>query len=395
MRSHPQNIAVITKLSTPAGRAFLAGVLRFMRQRKDWNLMLFQNHGTLATVITRPDLANSDAIITSELSDNLQEILQTHPRPLALVGSWPPEVLGKRTAPTIRVCIDNIRIGRAGAEYLMGLGRFASFGFVRYATHGFERLNDLREKGFVQALTRQRQKILTFDPASGRNLGEWLLSLPLPAALMSGNAAHSEDVLAACKKAGINVPGQLMLLGVDNDDLLCDSLSPRLSTLCPDFEEQGFLAARAIARALASKAASADRTILTTGNPEIRERQSATFLSPATHLIDRALDFISENARRDISVEDVIHHLRVSRRLAEMRFRQFQKKSINDCIIEAKLKEMRRLLEQTDGTVSSIAAACGFRNTAYAMTLFRKRTGNTMSGYRKGKRPHPWQINRT
>ena len=101
-------------------------------------------------------------------------------------------------------------------------------------------------------------------------------------------------------------------------------------------------------------------------------------------LVEEALRFISQNANRPIDVSDVVRHLHVSRRLADLRFREFGGGSIAEAIRKARLKLVATRLRETDLPIGSIASACGFDNLQHLANAFRREYGMTMSAYRSG-----------
>lgn len=109
---------------------------------------------------------------------------------------------------------------------------------------------------------------------------------------------------------------------------------------------------------------------------------AGAILAPGLHLANRAQQFIRENAARGITITDVVRHLGVSRRLADLRFREFSGQTLLDAITEARLKIVKNRLRTTKAKIDEIAADCGFRNANYLKILFKRHTGVTMREYR-------------
>ena len=112
-------------------------------------------------------------------------------------------------------------------------------------------------------------------------------------------------------------------------------------------------------------------------------RDSCAPLAPGLALAERALRFIRENASRKLTVRDVVRYLGVSRRLADLRFREFKNQTILDAITEARLDEVKRLLAASDERIGQIAFKCGFSNPNYLKILFKRHVGSSMRDYRK------------
>jgi len=109
------------------------------------------------------------------------------------------------------------------------------------------------------------------------------------------------------------------------------------------------------------------------------QRESTGPVAPAAHLIRRAAAYIADNAGRDIKVADVVHHCHVSRRLLDLRFRQFMGKSVNTAILEARLAEVKARLLVSDLPFSKLAASCGFGNPSYLRKLLLAKYGPTLA----------------
>ena len=74
---------------------------------------------------------------------------------------------------------------------------------------------------------------------------------------------------------------------------------------------------------------------------------------------------------------------RRSRRLADLRFRELQNKSILQAITERRLDEVKRRLRETHEKIDTIAAACGYSNPNHLKNLFKRRFSMSMSAFRK------------
>jgi len=226
----------------------------------------------------------------------------------------------------------------------------------------------------------------TDEPQSGNlyrvRLARWFKALPHPAAVLLAGDYRATEAFEACAQAGLAVPNDVAILGVDNDPVLCDSLSPSLSSVAPPFEKEGFEAARTLDRFMRARKSLRRPLILRFEPIRVVERDSTVSLVPGTHLIDRALEFIAANATQPISARDVAERLKVSPSLLALRFRQREKTTVRDAIIDARLKKVCALLKDRKMTVARIAARCGFASANRLTRLFTKRFGVSPRGYR-------------
>ena len=81
----------------------------------------------------------------------------------------------------------------------------------------------------------------------------WLRALPKPVAILACNDIRGQQVINACREAEIRMPEDVAVLGVDDDQIICRLCRPTLSSIEPDVEKIGYLAARLIADQLAGK----------------------------------------------------------------------------------------------------------------------------------------------
>jgi LacI family transcriptional regulator len=182
------------------------------------------------------------------------------------------------------------------------------------------------------------------------------------------------------------VPEQVALIGVENDEFVCNCSRPSLSSIQPANRDVGYRAAVELDRLM--RGIPGDwRVVLRNPVEKLVERESSRVLPPAGHLIRDALAYIRENACNGLRASDVSRHLHVSRRLLDLRFNQIQKSSVLDAITEVRINEAKRRLEKTGDSMSEIATACGYRSAARLSKAFRARTGLTPSDWRAGKRP--------
>ena len=212
-------------------------------------------------------------------------------------------------------------------------------------------------------------------------LAGFLAGLERPAAVLAANDMRAMDVIAAAKAAGISVPGKLAVLGIDNDPYVCDSGSPALSSIEPDFHAEGAAAAELLDKMMRSRKPLGKRHVFF-GVSRIVIRESMPHLPPAQILVDRAREFIDKRATEGITPRDVAIHLGISRPLLDLRFRETQKTSVGRLITETKLSEVARKLRETRLSIAAVQETCGFKNANALKNLFKRRYNMSMRDYR-------------
>lgn len=391
-------VAVVLRLAYGSGRDILYGISRYARKHYRWQLHIinFSGDDTLDE-IRRAERKGVDGIIANGLDNAvIADHFSRSATPLVVIGARSPG-LRRRINALAFVRNDDADIGRFGANYLSSLGLARSYGFVDWTATGYASI--LRREGFMSRFNGTGADVRTYSTTANLEngsleditaLSQWLAGLPKPAAVMAVHDLRAIHVLEAAALSGIKIPRELALIGVDNDELLCDTAEPTLTSIAPDHIHLGELAAEALnglmtdVRSRTSRAGSHRLHALTIRSSvkTIVERQSAKPVTPATRLVEQATAFIRRNALKGIGAMDVVNHLGVSRRLADMRFRQFTGQSILAAILKARLDEVKRRLRDTDTPIAKLTAACGFKGENYAKKLFRSRFGMSMSAWR-------------
>ena len=166
------------------------------------------------------------------------------------------------------------------------------------------------------------------------------------------------------------------------DTVICSHSSPRLSSVLPDFEGEGMLAAKLLSEMMAQPRRKRPQRHFTIGVADVVVRESSMYISPAGHLVTEGMKFIEENALRGIGVDDVVRHLGVSRSLATLRFREAKKRSIFAEIRECRLSAVVNLLETSRLPIEEVSRKCGFENVNHLKNIFKRRFGMSMRKWR-------------
>ena len=368
----------------------LSGILRYIRTTARWSIQ----HFFFPKVLT-PELVHSalndgfDGILVHNPIDRaLSNVLFETPIPLVVIGNSDKR-LRERRGPTTFIDADNVAIGRLGAQHILKLGRFRSYGYLPDIPHS--RWSRQRMDGFKSALAERGIAVNVFasnqpegNTAYSCDLEKWLGSLPLPAAVLLSGDYRASELYNACAGLRLRIPDDIAVLGVDNNLILCDALVPSLSSIEPAFGNEGFEAARALDLMMRNKARRLQKPRAVRIPPvRVVERESTDFLAPGTRLVDRAIDYIRNNALQPISTRNVADKLGVSTQLLALRFREYEHTTVREKIIEFRLNRVCSLLQGTKLRLFQIAAQCGFRSANYLTHAFISRFGISPTTWRK------------
>jgi LacI family transcriptional regulator len=291
-----------------------------------------------------------------------------------------------------RVIGDHVLIGQMAAEHLLERG-FRHFAWC--ADHD-DPICSLRHRGFSKTLGQAgftceewiwrpgQQKPSDYWMAKSRWLQQKLRSMSLPGAVFAFRDAEAANVLDACLQAGFAVPEEVAILGVDNHELICESVHVPLSSVHHDLEKVGYEGAALLDR-LMQGAPPPTQPILICPKGIIT-RRSTDVLAVNHEPSRRALRFIRENYQRNIGVTEAVQASGMARRTLEKTFRQSIGRTIHEELIRVRLARSRELLRQSDLSVTEIAARTGFRTAQYFSRVFHEAMSVTPRRYRLASR---------
>lgn len=387
-------VAILLESSHEASRGRLRGILKYVRLHGQWGLHLvpggagdqrlpaLKQWGATGIIGRIPSEKVALAVVAATLPTVLFDPMDRFLRPRHPLSEYG------------RVCCDNPEIGVLAAEYLLKQG------FIRFAvvpeTTG---TNWSRQRcdAFIETVRQAGREVSVYsepkhDPKGGAKKGEpdwglecrrmirWLKRLPKPIGIFTPHDIRGRQVLDACSIAEIKVPHQVAVLGVDNDELICETTTPPMSSVAVDTESAGYAAAEML-DALMRKTRNVQREFIYKPLGVV-PRTSAERLTPDDPVVLEGREFIEINSGFSIRVSDVVRHLKLSKRNVELRFRKILGRSVMEEIQRVRLESVRRLVAQTDRPFQEIATLCGFGGASYLAALFREEFGVTMSAYR-------------
>jgi LacI family transcriptional regulator len=257
--------------------------------------------------------------------------------------------------------------GYAGANYSeRRLQYFREF--VRAAQHRCH-VYQSPPPGNLAGLSVREQLAVLFE----KELLGWLRALPRPTGVMACNDTRGQQVLNACRELGIAVPEEIAVVGVDNDELLCDLSSPPLSSVAPDTEGIGYQAALLLDQMMDGQPPPAQKTFIEPRG--VVARQSTDVLAIDDADVAAAVRIIREQACAGIDVTDIVAQVPLSRRSLERRFRKYLRRSPNEEIVRVQVQRVHDLLTSSELPLGTIARLAGFAHAAYMSAVFRKHTG--------------------
>ena len=259
----------------------------------------------------------------------------------------------------------------------------AHYAFVGY--HIATTWSHERCKAFGEAVKLNGLPFSSFErvlPEGSRTqaLREWVAALPKPCGILVANDTVAEEVLAVCTNLDLHVPEDMMIVGVDNDEQICEQSDPTISSVCPDFERSGHLCAELLDARVRNPRLRPRR--LTYGIVGLIRRGSSVPTLKSNYRVMAAVRDVRARACEGLRVADVVATMGCSTRLAEMRFREVTGKTIREAIADIRMERVVVLLRGGTLPIGDIARMCGYGTEAALRIAFKKRFGVSMRSWR-------------
>ncbi|RKX37458.1 MAG: transcriptional regulator [Verrucomicrobia bacterium] len=369
---------------TKYGRGLLRGISKYVRLNGQWTILglpgFHLDPESVKHTIDVDEIRkfSPDGIIL-RVAEEYEKITELGiPTLLADDNEYLPDV------PSI--VSDYEETGRIAADYLLERG------FKEFAYCGVGELAWSRNRGdfFVKFISEAGYTVHRYEnpdhqkssSIEGRNrlLGQWLQGLPKPIGLFCCTDFRSLQVAEAARSAGISIPDEVAVLGVDDDDLFCSLSDPPLSSIALDTETAGYEAAELLDRLMGGEESQGQRIVVKP--TRVISRLSTEIIAVDDKEIAKALRYILTHARGWIQVEDVAEHVGLSRRTLERRFSKLLGRSVYSEIKKTRIQLVGRMLLETNLTISQVSYALGYSCPENLSQSFQREKGMSPQAYR-------------
>ena len=379
-----RRVAVVIEASNAYARGLLTGILRHVREHEPWTVFL-PEHGRGTPPLESLAKWVGDGVIARIETKATAKALDTLRRKLGIAVI---DVSAARLVADLPyVETDDAMIATVAADH------FFERDFRHFACLGDNRFqwSDNRCRAFVEAVASKGSDVAVFSggrtttPSDDDEAVEaWLTGLPKPVALLACYDNRGRQAIDACRRAGIAVPDEVAVLGVDDDDVLCGLASPPLSSVMPDAIGAGRRAAELLEQLMRGEPLERSEWLLPPLG--IATRQSTDVLAIDDPLVVGAVRHIRDHACDGIKVADVALALKTTRRALENRFTKRVGHTPHEEIARVQFRRVEQLLRETELPLATIATRAGFRHTEYMTVAFTKRHGMPPSRWRQERR---------
>ncbi|MEP4078327.1 substrate-binding domain-containing protein [Haloferula sp.] len=384
-----KHVALLIESSRSYGRGLLEGIAAYVRFGGAWSL----RHQEMSFDAVTPAWLHDwegDGILARIESAEMAATIHSLGIPAVDLRCWK----GIPGAPQINT--DDEAVVRMAIDHLrhQGLDRFAFCGFEG-ADYSVRRLGWFRE-----LMSGQESEPPVYESEGSRRpttIGQeskgmldtegvtsWLKSLVKPIGLVACNDIRAQQVLQCCADAGIAVPDDIAVIGVDNDEVICGLCHPNLSSVDPNTHQIGYDAAALLDRMMNGGEVPTGEVLVPPNRVMVRGSTDVVAIEDRT--VAAAYRYLREHACEGISVEDVVKTVPISRRSLERRMRHYFGHSPSELIADVRVARIKQLLEETDFPLKRIAGLAGFTHDEHMAVFFRKQVGDPPGKYRKSWR---------
>ncbi len=381
-----RRVGILIERQRAFGRQLCSGVVQYAQTRDDWSLAMLD----LDDLARPPHLAGFDGFIVRILNDEIARKFANTGRPVVDVFE------GGHAQPFVKVIQDAEEVSRLAAEHFIQ-HRFTTFGFFGHEGVAY---SDLRRDAFVETLRRHGHRCAIYHTpqavirnfeyavmrkerysagAETRYIASWIRRLPKPAAVFASHDLRAYQLIKTCREIGVVVPSDIAVLGVDDDELLCNFTAPTISSIDPNARGIGLKSAETLASLM--DGANCPPVVRVKPTRLIGRKSTAAFPLDPPWLSD-ALVFIYGNVRKRLSASDVYRQIGRSHTVVNDAFREVLGMTVSKAISDARMKEAHRLVSATAIPFSEVADLSGFASVQYFTRSFTAAYGKSPSAVR-------------
>lgn len=386
-----KRIGILIERQRAYGRSICLGISRFAQERDDWSMQMLE----WSDVDNPRRLLEYDGFIVRILNERIARTFASTGKPIV-------DVFHEREWPGVSSVDQHARlIGQLAARHFIE-HRFSRFAFCGFNGRSY---SDRRRAAFTRCLALNRFPCAVYDSPSSilanfdntiirherlspgtdsRHLEKWICSLPKPVAVFCSHDLRAYQLIETCRRNGIRVPEDVAILGVDNDELICNFITPTLSSIDLNGDLVGYTAASVLSERLQVPGLPPRHVRIRPSRLVVRQSTQAYPIDPPW--LSDALVFIRGNVMRHLTAADVFAHVGRSHTLVSQAFKSKLGTTVQREIQSSRLNEAKRLVSTTSLPFAEIARRAGFGSVQYFCTSFTAAFGSPPSSFRT-KRP--------
>jgi LacI family transcriptional regulator len=388
MASDRKRVMLLIESSRAYGRGCLLGVAAYVRSHGRWSILHIER-GLTENVPKFLKSWKGDGVIARIENEKIAKAV-------AELGVPAVDLRGShRPAQGAMLDTDPRIVTRMAAEHFLHIG-FRNFAYIGFPGVDF---SERRLAAYKEYLNSRGMDVCVFAPhpqvqqstdvlgweargeLEGASIAEWLQSLPRPIAVFACNDIRGRQIIDACGPSGLRVPEDVAIIGVDDDEVICELSNPPLSSVQPDTLRLGYEGA-ALLDAMMSGQPVPEETILVPPKG-ISHRLSSEAAAVDDQEVAAAMQLIREHAFEGVTVQEIVNRLNVSRSTLERRFHSAFCRTPAMEIERIRMSRAKLLLMETRYKLSRIAVMTGYGTASQFATAFKRYTRLTPGEFRK------------
>ncbi len=385
----PRRVAILYPATVPWFARCVDGIRRYAKQHGEWHLICspptLSVAGEIALTLRSMKGWTGDAMII--VSGNVRELNQARHLGIPVVN------LGGGLAKSHgipRVKVNDMKAGQMAADHLLecGLRHLAFFGWTdRW-------YSERRRQGFCERAAGAGVKVDSFLQPAAEGVerltwrqriegpARWLASLPRPCGVFAAQDYRAQFLVETCEEAGMSIPEDIALIGMDNDETICEHSVPTLTSVSRNSERVGWEAMALLERLIQGAPAPTEDLLLDPDKIVARKSTDRQYCSDA--LVQKAVDMVRENLGQRVNITNIAERLGVSKRTLELRFQHSVRHSPHEYFTRLRVQHAQTLLQMPQKrTIEQIAVECGFGTSATVYAAFQRHLGDTPAGIRR------------
>jgi LacI family transcriptional regulator len=382
---------------TPRAQGIMAGIAEYTHKKGDWQLIIWPDNSRESLSFLK-QRGCKGAFVSTQTARQAKELLQIGIPVIAI------STLQKMLALPF-ISANSEQVAKLACEYFLKkkFRNFAFFGLTeaRWSRERMEYFSAyLSRAGHEIHVFKKEQIPITKDFISfvklwidttltqrQQELVKWLKQLPKPIAILA-----SCDILAchlsnAVKEADLSIPDEIAILGIDNDQTMCNICDPPLSSIALNYKKAGYSAAKLLERIISGQTSMRGQRI-DIEPTHVETRGSTDIFAIDDPDVIQALKYIKKNSNKPLQVNEVASQVYISERSLQSKFQKMLGRSVHEEITHAHLEIAKAMLVETSLPIDEIASRSGFHYTSNMRRAFKQFTGLLPQKYRQQHRPH-------
>ena len=382
-------VLLLIESSRGFGRSLLKGFAEYARFHGPWCIdtsdPFFRRTTNRLQNLDRDYHRSLDGIVVRDIDE--LAALQKMGLPAVLASTVEPESgFSEHSFPVITT--DNEAISRAAAQHLLER-EFRNFAYCGY--DGIQ-WSDLRAQHFAEIVKQAGGTFHIYQQSRSKTkrkwvnelsiLCAWLNELPKPIGIMTCCDDRSQNITEAAIQVGIRIPEEVAVIGVDNDELVCNLANPPLSSVALATEKAGFKAAHLLDRLMQGREKMLGQRIVIAPT-HVESRVSTDTLPLEDRDVIEAIQFIRNHIQSQMQVTDMADAVCLSRRTLERRFLKTLGRSVQQEINRQRIDHIANMLLHTRMTRVEIAQSMGFTSVDNLRRFFQRHKDMTPLQYQR------------